>query len=64
MGLFRICRELQLRSAAMSSHMQVLAQAREGELFFIEGESWEDYSKQLLLLLLSRFSRVRLCATP
>ena len=48
----------------MSSHMQVLAQAREGELFFIEGESWEDYSKQLLLLLLSRFSRVRLCATP
>ena len=55
MVLFRICRELQLRSVAMASHMQVVAQAREGEIFCIEGESWEDYSKQSPWVFIGQF---------
>ena len=32
--------------------------------FFITSATWEASDTSLLLLLLSRFSRVRLCATP
>ena len=47
------------KRSVLLGHVPTPDQLEEGEIAILQWETW-----QMLLLLLSHFSRVRLCATP